>query len=71
MKNEIPSWGMFSEEGNLAVEEIVRTSKTFEEAQDKLFRLTKKHMEAIDTAVREAVFVAFETPKHKRKIKNI
>jgi hypothetical protein len=56
------SFGMFSERGNRAVEDIVKSSSSFQEAMLKLedLSLVKGFEEAMDTEVRECVWAVFE-----------
>jgi hypothetical protein len=51
------NFGMFSSVGNLKVKKIIDTSKTFEEAHEKLVTLSSKKgfEEALDTAVTDYV----------------
>ena len=66
-RKEIPYYAMFSDAGNKAIHDIVTkvmshptatNSQKYEMAQKMMSKLRRKHKEATDTAVRDAVFDA-------------
>lgn len=71
-RKEIPDYGMFSDAGNKAIHVIVvdvmnhptaTVSQKYEMAQEMMSKLRMKYKEAMDTAVRDAVFTAVSGPK--------
>ena len=63
---EKPSYAMFTEKGNQMVHSIIKTTKTWKEAEHKLKLLSdnKDFGEAYDTAVREEVYVVYYPEKN-------
>ena len=66
-RKEIPDYGMFTDAGNKAIHGVVTRvmsnptatdSQKYEMAQEMMSKLRIKHKEAMDTAVRDAVWTA-------------